>query len=143
MSLLQSNLRKQIRKLPKILKLVKIIQYYSISFNRVLNAEVFHSRPHRGKKSEQYNESFRYRAALFASSSKHLHYLLMYFQQSDSIQPTNSLHNLKTGTMKFHLRQTKTVVVIHFTTRPSACCRRLQKAVVDSLCCRSSSLQKM
>ena len=36
MSLFQSNLRKQIRKLPKILKSVKIIQYYSISFNRVL-----------------------------------------------------------------------------------------------------------
>ena len=30
MSLFQSNLRKQIRKLPKILKSVKIIQYYSI-----------------------------------------------------------------------------------------------------------------
>ena len=35
----QSNLRKQIRKLPKILKLVKIIQYYSILFNRVLRFE--------------------------------------------------------------------------------------------------------
>ena len=32
----QSNLRKQIRKLPKILKSVKFIQYYSILFNRVL-----------------------------------------------------------------------------------------------------------
>ena len=34
----QSNLRKQIRKLPKILKSdsMKIIQYYSILFNRVL-----------------------------------------------------------------------------------------------------------
>ena len=37
MSLFQSNLRKQIRKLPKILKSVKIIQYYSISFIRVLS----------------------------------------------------------------------------------------------------------
>ena len=35
-SLFQSNLRKQIRKLPKILKSVKIIQYYSILFIRVL-----------------------------------------------------------------------------------------------------------
>ncbi len=33
MSLFQSNLRKQIRNLPKILKSVKIIQYYSILFN--------------------------------------------------------------------------------------------------------------
>ena len=32
----QSNLRKQIRKLPKILKSVKSIQYYSILFIRVL-----------------------------------------------------------------------------------------------------------
>ena len=32
----QSILRKQIRKLPKILKSVKIIQYYSILFIRVL-----------------------------------------------------------------------------------------------------------
>ena len=39
MSLFQSNLRKQIGKLPKILKSVKIIQYYSILFNRVLNRE--------------------------------------------------------------------------------------------------------
>ena len=31
MSLFQSNLRKQIRKFPKILKFVKIIQYYSIA----------------------------------------------------------------------------------------------------------------
>ena len=37
MSLFRSNLRKQIRKLPKILKSVKIIQYYSILFIRVLN----------------------------------------------------------------------------------------------------------
>ena len=36
MSLFQSNLRKQLRKLPKILKSVKIIQYYSILFIRVL-----------------------------------------------------------------------------------------------------------
>ena len=35
----QSNLRKQIRKLPKILKSVKIIQYYSILFIRVLSQE--------------------------------------------------------------------------------------------------------
>ena len=33
----QSNLRKQIRKLPKFLKFVKIIQFYSILFNRVLS----------------------------------------------------------------------------------------------------------
>ena len=33
----QSNLRKQIRELPKILKSVKIIQYYSILFIRVLS----------------------------------------------------------------------------------------------------------
>ena len=33
----QSILRKQIRKLPKILKSVKIIQYYSILFIRVLS----------------------------------------------------------------------------------------------------------
>ena len=39
MSLLQSNLRKQIRKLPKILNFVKIIQYYSILFNRVLRPD--------------------------------------------------------------------------------------------------------
>ena len=36
-SLFQSNLRKQIRKLPKILKSVEIIQYYSILFIRVFN----------------------------------------------------------------------------------------------------------
>ena len=35
-SLFQSNLRKQIRKLPKILKSVKIIHYYSLFFIRVL-----------------------------------------------------------------------------------------------------------
>ena len=35
MSLFQSNLRKQIRKLPKILKSVKIIHYYSMLFIRV------------------------------------------------------------------------------------------------------------
>ena len=39
MSLFQSNLRKQIRKLPKILKSVKVIHYYSISFIRVLSKE--------------------------------------------------------------------------------------------------------
>ena len=33
----QSILRKQIRKLPKILKSVKIIQYCSILFNRLLS----------------------------------------------------------------------------------------------------------
>jgi len=33
----QSNLRKQFQKLPKFLKFVKIIKYYSISFNRVLS----------------------------------------------------------------------------------------------------------
>ena len=36
-SLFQSNLRKQIRKLPKILNLVRIIQYYSKLFTRVLS----------------------------------------------------------------------------------------------------------
>ena len=35
----QSIWRKQIRKLPKFLKSVKIIQYYSILFNRVLRRE--------------------------------------------------------------------------------------------------------
>ena len=35
----QSNLRKQIRKLPKILKSVKMSQYYSILFIRVLNLD--------------------------------------------------------------------------------------------------------
>ena len=42
MSLFQSNLRKQIRKLPKILKFVKviIIQYYSVLFIRVLNGAI-------------------------------------------------------------------------------------------------------
>ena len=38
-SLFHSNLRKQIRKLPKILKSVKIIQYCSILFIRVLRLE--------------------------------------------------------------------------------------------------------
>ena len=33
----QSILRKRIRKLPKFLKILKIIQFYSILFNRVLN----------------------------------------------------------------------------------------------------------
>ena len=37
MSLFQSNLRKQIRKLPKILKFVRIIHYYSKLFSGVLN----------------------------------------------------------------------------------------------------------
>ena len=37
MSLFQSNLRKQIRNLPKILNFVKIIQYYSKIFTGVLN----------------------------------------------------------------------------------------------------------
>ena len=36
MSLFQSNLRKQLRKLPKILKSVKIVHYFSLSFIRVL-----------------------------------------------------------------------------------------------------------
>ena len=35
-SFFQSNLRKQIRKLLKILKSVKIVQYFSLSFSRVL-----------------------------------------------------------------------------------------------------------
>ena len=36
--LFQSNLRKQIRKLPKILKFVRIIHYYSKLFTGVLSA---------------------------------------------------------------------------------------------------------
>ena len=36
MSLFQSNLRKQIKKLPKILKSLKIIHYTSLLFIRVL-----------------------------------------------------------------------------------------------------------
>ena len=36
MSLFESNLRKQIRKLPKFLKSVKTIHYYSLLFIRVL-----------------------------------------------------------------------------------------------------------
>ena len=39
MSLFQSNLRKQIRKLPKILKSVKIIHHYSLLFIRVLTQD--------------------------------------------------------------------------------------------------------
>ena len=39
LSLFQSILRKRIRKLPKILKFVKSIQYYSILFYRVLSFE--------------------------------------------------------------------------------------------------------
>ena len=38
-SIFQSNLRKHIRKLPKFLKFVKITQYYSVLFNRVLTYE--------------------------------------------------------------------------------------------------------
>ena len=38
----QSILRKRIRKLPKFLKILKIIQYYSILFNRVLTREESH-----------------------------------------------------------------------------------------------------
>ena len=42
----QSILRKQIRKLPKILKSVKIIQYHSILFNRVLSCfALLHATP--------------------------------------------------------------------------------------------------
>ena len=44
--LFQSNFRKQIRKLPKILKSVKIIQYHSILFNRVLSCfALLHATP--------------------------------------------------------------------------------------------------
>ena len=39
MSLFQSNLRKQIRNLPKILNFVKIIHYYSKLFTGVLNPQ--------------------------------------------------------------------------------------------------------
>ena len=35
----QSNLRKHIRKLPNFLKFMKIVQFYSILFNRFLNPE--------------------------------------------------------------------------------------------------------
>ena len=35
----QSNLRKRIRKLPKFLKILKIIQSYSILFNLVLSGQ--------------------------------------------------------------------------------------------------------
>ena len=38
--LFQSNLRKQIRKLPKILKFVRIIHYYSKLFTGVLRPEL-------------------------------------------------------------------------------------------------------
>ena len=38
MSLFQSNLRKQIRKLPKILQFVKIIHYYCELFTSLLSA---------------------------------------------------------------------------------------------------------
>ena len=41
-SLFQSNLRKQIRKLPKILKFVRIIHYYSKLFTGVLLLEALH-----------------------------------------------------------------------------------------------------
>ena len=41
MSLFQSNLRKQIRKLPKILQFVKIIHYYSELFTSLLNLQPF------------------------------------------------------------------------------------------------------
>ena len=44
MSLFQSNLRKQIRNLPKILNFVKIIQYYSKLFTGVLTAVADHGR---------------------------------------------------------------------------------------------------
>ena len=46
MSLFQSNLRKQIRKLPKILKSVKIIHYYSLLFIRVLSRHRRRITPH-------------------------------------------------------------------------------------------------
>ena len=41
MSLFQSNLRKQIRNLPKILNFVKKIHYYSELFTSLLNSEAF------------------------------------------------------------------------------------------------------
>ena len=40
MSLFQSNLRKQIRNLPKILNFVKIIQYYSKLFTSLLKSQL-------------------------------------------------------------------------------------------------------
>ena len=47
MSLFQSNLRKQIRELQKFLKFARIVQYHSISFNRILRCEpAGRRRPH-------------------------------------------------------------------------------------------------
>ena len=45
----QSILRKRIRKLPKFLKILKIIQFYSILFNRVLRRDGGARRPARGR----------------------------------------------------------------------------------------------
>ena len=48
--LFQSNLRKQIRKLPKFLKFVRIIHYYSKLFTGVLNSQVPSTHPTPGHK---------------------------------------------------------------------------------------------
>ena len=62
MSLFQSNLRKQIRNLPKILNFVKIIHYFSKRFTGVLRGQAGRSHSdYMGAKSaklaEQYNEA--------------------------------------------------------------------------------------
>ena len=49
-SFFQSNLRKQIRKLPKILKFVRIIHYYSKLFTGVLIGEGFAIRSPRSRR---------------------------------------------------------------------------------------------
>ena len=47
--LFQSNLRKQIRKLPKIVKFVRIIHYYSKLFTGVLRQRALRLAGHRGR----------------------------------------------------------------------------------------------
>ena len=60
----QSILRKQIRKLPKFLKFVKIIQYYSILFNRVLSRDRGTVWPWRGESGAKACKSCRSRQEL-------------------------------------------------------------------------------
>ena len=63
MSLFQSNLRKQIRNLPKILKSVKMIHYYSLLFICVLRPRI--GRLPRGRASSAaYSCSLRRRLAI-------------------------------------------------------------------------------
>ena len=50
-SLFQSNLRKQIRNLPKTLNFVKKIQYYSKLFTSLLSRELASSDPNQGAKN--------------------------------------------------------------------------------------------